>query len=122
MRDRTLGVILTLIVVFLIGVPGLACMCFGLLGFISYPFINSQTGITPAWINTAGAAALCLGFFLVLIAVVISYLLLHRRAETPAMVPVQPTPPPVSSPPAPPPANDQPAPPSNPDEPIPPPM
>ncbi len=110
MRDRTLGIIFTLIIVFVIGVPGLACMCLGLSSFLLYPFMT-QTNISPAWTNTAGAVGLCIGFFLVLITVVISYLLLHQRQEKPAIVTVQPTPPP--------PVEKSP-PPSNPDEPLPP--
>lgn len=111
MRDRTLGVIFTVIIVLLFGIPGLACMCLGLSSFMIYPIIKSQTTLSPAWTSTAGAFGLCIGFFLVLITVVISYLLLHRKQETPAIVPVQPTPPtPVETTP----------PPSNPDEPLPP--
>jgi hypothetical protein len=113
MRDRSLGIILTLVVIFLFGVPGLACLCLGLSSFLLYPFINSQTTLSPAWTNTAGAFGLCVGFFLVLITVVISYLLLHRREETKAVVPVQPA---QST------SSDKPEPPTNPDEPIPPTM
>jgi hypothetical protein len=111
MRDRTLGVIFTIIVVFLFGLPGLACMCLGLSSFIFYPILNNQAGISPAWTNTFGAFGLCVGFFLVVISVVISYLLLHQKPETPPAKPPEPMPPATV---------DQPAPPSNPDEPLPP--
>jgi hypothetical protein len=111
MRDRSLGVILTILVIFLFGLPGLTCVCLGLFSFLLYPFINTQTTLSPAWTNTAGVFGLCIGIFLVFITVVISYLLLHRKEDTKAVVPAQsanidqPTPP---------------APPTNPDEPIPP--
>jgi hypothetical protein len=111
MRDRSLGVILTVVVILLFGLPGVACICLGLSSFFLYPFVNSQTTLTPAWINTFGVLGLCIGFFLVVITVVISYLLLRRRADTVAVVPAQPAQP----------TNiDKPEPPKNPDEPLPP--
>ncbi len=112
MRDRTLGVIFTIIVVFLLGVPGLTCMCLGLSSFLFYPFLRDQAGISPAWTNTFGAFGLCAGFFLVLITIVISYLLLHRKPETTAVVPVAPTTPTSSEKPTPPPSSDEPLPPT----------
>jgi hypothetical protein len=114
MRDRTLGVIFTIIVVFLLGVPGLACMCLGLSSFLFYPVLRDQGGISAAWTNTFGAFGLCAGFFLVLITIVISYLLLHRKPETTAVIPAAPTTPTTPT------SSEKPAPPTNPDEPLPP--
>ncbi len=111
MRDRTLGVILSLLVIFLFGIPGIACMCLGLSSFLFYPVLNNQAGITPFWTNAFGAAGLCIGFFLVLITIVISYLLLHRKPETLAVQPAAPMPATIS---------EKPAPPTNPDDPLPP--
>jgi hypothetical protein len=111
MRDRSLGIILTLIVIFVLGLPGLACLCLGLSSFLLYPIINSQTTLSPAWTSIPGVFGLCIGFFLLLITIVLSYLLLRRRTDTPAVVPAKPTPPPTI---------DNPAPPTNPDEPLPP--
>ncbi len=111
MRDRTLGVIFTVLIIFLLGIPGVACMCLGLSSFLFYPILNNQGGISPVWTNTFGAFGLCIGFFLVLITIVISYLLLHRKPETLPMKAVEPIP--ATS-------IDKPAPPSNPDDPLPP--
>lgn len=111
MRDRTLGVIFTVLVVFLFGLPGIACLCLGISSFLLYPVLNSQAGISPAWTNSFGALGLCIGFFLLVITIVISYLLLRRKPETTAVVPATPIPPASS---------DKPAPPTNPDEPLPP--
>ena len=111
MRDRTLGVILSILVIFLFGIPGIACMCLGLSSFLFYPVLNSQSGITPVWTNAFGATGLCIGFFLVLITIVISYLLLHRKPEPQPVKALEPIP---SQ------STDKPAPPTNPDEPLPP--
>jgi hypothetical protein len=111
MRDRTLGVILTVVVILLFGLPGLACMCLGLSSFLFYPLLNNQAGVSPVWTNTFGAFGLCAGFILVLLTILISYLLLHRKPETTAVIPAAPITP-VSS--------DKPTPPTNPDEPLPP--
>ena len=113
MRDRSLGVIFTVLVVVLFGLPGIACLCLGLSSFLFNPVLNSQAGISPAWTNSFGVFGLCIGFFLLVITIVISYLLLRRRPETTALVPATPITPASS---------DKPAPPTNPDEPLPPPI
>ncbi len=110
MRDRTLGVIFTILVIFLFGIPGVACMCLGLSGFLFSGGLNSQ-GISYGWTTAFGATGLCIGFFLVLITIVISYLLLHRKPEPLPVKAVEPIP---SQ------STDKPAPPTNPDEPLPP--
>jgi len=116
MRDRSMAIVLTLIVIFLFGLPGLTCLCLGLFSFMLYPIINTQTTLSPAWTNTAGAFGLCFGFFLVLITIVISYLLLHRKEETPPPQPLQPIPPAIIEKPT------EPTEPTKPDEPLPPTM
>jgi hypothetical protein len=112
MRDRTLGVIFTVLVIFLFGIPGVACMCLGLSSFLFYPILNNQGGISPVWTNTFGAFGLCIGFFLVLITIVISYLLLHRKPETSLVTQAAPMPPTISEKPTPPPSSDEPLPPT----------
>jgi hypothetical protein len=112
MRDRTLGVIFTIIVVFLFGVPGLACMCLGFSSFLFYPILRDQGGISPAWTNSFGALGLCAGIFLILITIVISYLLLHRKPETLAVQPIEPIPAKSMDKPTPPPSSDEPLPPT----------
>jgi hypothetical protein len=118
MRDRTVGVILTIIVILLFGLPGIACMCVGsslYLIEIGTPLNLTQGGSTAY--NLTGFAGLCVGFFLVLITIVISYLLLHRRAEPSAVVPAAvvpaaPVTPTTSDKPTPPPSSDEPLPPT----------
>jgi hypothetical protein len=111
MRDRTVGVILTVVVILLLGVPGIACVCLGLTSFMFYPLLNNQAGISPVWTNTFGAFGLCAGFILLLLTILISYLLLHRKPESTAMVPATPTAPINSDEPTPPPSSDEPLPP-----------
>jgi hypothetical protein len=110
MRDRTLGVVLTIIVVFLFAVPGLACMCIGLSSFFLYYFGSDPLAMGQGESNIVGMFSVCIGFFLILITIIIGYLLLHRKAETPPIgpnVPLPPTSPSTS------------VPPSNPDDPLP---
>jgi hypothetical protein len=107
MRDRTLGVILTVIVILLFGLPGLACLCLGLSSFLFLPLLNNQAGIQPGWTGTFGAFGLCAGFILLLITILISYLLLHRKPETTALVPAPPITPASSDKPTPPPGPDE---------------
>ncbi len=113
MRDRTLGIIFTVIVVFLFGVPGLAFMCLGLTGFvlsIFRPSMNLAPGWTSAF-NLVGLSGICIGVILVLITILISYLLLHRREDFDTLKPVESTPPKnIEQPPPPPP--DEPLPPT----------
>jgi len=111
MRDRTLGVILTIIVVFLFAVPGLACMCLGLSSFFLYYFGYDPLDMGQGWSNTVGMFGVCIGFFLILMTIIIGYFLLHRKTKTPPTSPNVPLPP--MSP-------DKSVPPSNPDEPLPP--
>jgi hypothetical protein len=119
MRDRTAGVILTILVVFLIGIPGIACMCVGLTLYLielGVPLNLTQGGSTAY--NLTGFTGLCVGFFLLLITILISYLLLHRKPESTAVIPATPTTAVMPAPATPPVSTDKPAPP--PDEPLPP--
>ncbi len=112
MRDRTLGVILTVLLVFLIGIPGIACMCLGLTLYLielGVPLNLTQGGSTAY--NLTGFSGLCIGFILILITILVSYLLLHRKPETTAVVPAAPITPASSDRPTPPPSSDEPLPP-----------
>jgi hypothetical protein len=111
MRDHSLAVIFTIIFVFLLGVPGLACLCLGLSNFFIYYGFNNPMQISAGWSNIVGMFGVCIGFFLILITIIAGYFLLHRKAETPPTspnLPLPPTSPSLS------------VPPSNPDEPLPP--
>jgi hypothetical protein len=121
MRDRTLGIILTILVVFLIGIPGITCMGIGLTLYLvelGVPLNLTQGGSTAY--NITGFSGLCIGFFLLLITILISYLLLHRKPETTAVIPTAPATALTPATPAPPVSTDQPAPPPSSDEPLPP--
>ncbi len=115
MRDRTWAILLTVVVVLLLGVPGLGFMCLGLTGFILSIFRTSMN-LAPGWtsaFNLVGLSGVCIGLILVAITVIISYLLLHRREDFNTVKPVEPIPPKNIEPPAPPPpAPDEPLPPT----------
>jgi hypothetical protein len=112
MRDRTLAVIITIVAVVLIGFPGLAFLCLGVIDFIVYYGFNVPfLGNTPVWVNVLGSIGVCLGLFLLAITIIASYFLLRRPSETLPSIP---------SAPAPPAEPDQPASPSNPEDPLPP--
>jgi hypothetical protein len=94
MRDRTLAIVLTLIVVFLFGVPGLGLICLGSTGFLISLF-QTTLNLTPGWattFNIIGLSSVCLGLFLVLITILISYLLLHRKHDFEPIKPASPLP------------------------------
>ncbi len=114
MQDRTWAIIFTVVVVLLLGVPGLGFLCLGLTGFILSIFRVSMN-LAPGWtsaFNLLGFSGICVGIILVAITVIISYLLLHRRENTKMVKPVEPTPPVTIEPPAPPPGPDEPLPPT----------
>lgn len=130
MRDRTLGVIFTILVIFIFGIPGVSFLCFGLTFFLVE--LGVPLNLTQGWstaLNLLGLSGLCIGFFLILITIIASYFLLHRRAETPAAKPMGPlpltsagqtTPLPGSSEVLPPNSTDKPVPTPSHDEPLPP--
>jgi hypothetical protein len=92
MRDRTLAIVLTCLVVFVFGVPGLGLICLGSTSFLIYVF-NSPLNLSSGWATTFslfGLSGICIGFFLVLITILISYLLLHRKSD---FEPIKPAPP-----------------------------
>ncbi len=114
MQDRTWAIIFTVVVVLLLGVPGLGFLCLGLTGFILSIFRVSMN-LAPGWtsaFNLLGFSGICVGIILVAITVIISYLLLHRRENTKMVKPVEPAPPVTIEPPAPPPGPDEPLPPT----------
>jgi hypothetical protein len=94
MRDRTLAVVLTILVIFLFGVPGLGMICLGSTSFLIYIF-NSPLNLSPGWataFNLVGLSSICIGFFLVLLTILISYLLLHRKSDFEPIKPAAPLP------------------------------
>ncbi len=104
MKDRTLAVIITVLVVILCGCPGLLFLCNGLFALIEI-LTNYQVQLVgygynaPYWL----AASACVGIVAIVITVLVSYFVLRQRGETP------PPPPPTT-----------PQPPEPPQEPIPP--
>ncbi len=94
MKDRTLAVIITVLVVILCGCPGLLFLCNGLLALVEI-ISNYQVQIigygynAPYWL----AASACVGIVAILVTVLVSYFVLRQRKETP---------PPPSQPPIPP--------------------
>ncbi|GEM_PF-1154954 len=141
MRDRTLAVILTIVAILLLGFPGLAFLCLGLLDFIVFYGFNAQPlGNSPLLANTLGTIGVCLGFFLLVITILAAYFLLRRPVGTYPTKPTAPAPPAPPAPSTPEPAEEPtlpvpptppeqttqptepepPTPPSNPEEPLPP--
>ncbi|NJD59062.1 MAG: hypothetical protein C3F13_16850 [Anaerolineales bacterium] len=113
MKDRTLAIVLTILVVFIFGVPGLGLICLGSTSFLIYIF-NNPLNLAPGWsaaFNIIGLSAICIGVFLLLITILISYLLLHRKTDFEPIKPAAPLP---TEKPA------QPIEPAKPDEPLPP--
>ncbi len=51
MRDRTLAIVLTCLVVFVFGVPGLGLICLGSTSFLIYVF-NSPLNLSSGWATT----------------------------------------------------------------------
>jgi hypothetical protein len=122
MRNRTLGVILTILVIFLLGLPGVAFMCSGLTFFIIE--LGVPLNLTQGWstaLNLLSISGLCVGFLLVLITIIASYFLLHQKVKTPPVKPTEPLPPTVSDKATPLPGSNEVLPPTRTDEPIPPP-
>ena len=102
MRDRTLAVILTVAAVVILGLPGLAFLCFGLTDFIVFYGFNNPFSVSTGFSNLIGTLGLCVGFFLLVITILAGFFLLRRRTDIPASMP------------------EAPIPPTKPDEPIPP--
>lgn len=95
MKDRTLAVIITVVVILLCGCPGLAFLCFGITDFIDHYTLNSYIfGIySQTAANFWGVLGICGGIFFIAIAVVVSILVLRRKNSTPPPPPNEPIPP-----------------------------
>jgi len=122
MQNRTLAIILSLLVIFFIGIPGLGLLCVGSTSFMLYIFsnpLNIQSGWAGAF-GFVGLSGLCIGFIMVLITIIVSYLLLHRKPEYIETKPVVATPTPTIVEPVQQTSTEKPAPPTTPDEPLPP--
>ncbi len=106
MNNRTAAVIITILVIFLCGCPGLAFLCFGLSGFLfinnydfqSYVFGTANNAIPITW----GITGICIGIIFIIFTVLVSFFVLRKKKETLPQVPIEPLPP------------------TNPDEPLPP--
>ena len=113
MRDRTLAVIITIVAVVLVGFPGLAFLCLGVIDFIVYYGFNVPfLGNTPVWVNVLGSIGVCLGLFLLAITIVAAYFLLRRPSDTQPPMPSAPVPPEEPEPPVSPSKPEEPLPPS----------
>ncbi|MGE5223386.1 MAG: hypothetical protein ACM3PY_13190 [Omnitrophica WOR_2 bacterium] len=108
MERRTLGIIATIVTIFLCACPGLALCLFGVFGISGTAPINytldgtPYTMMMPSWV---GIVLLCISLILVLIPIVIGIITLRIK-------PTAPVPAPYSPPPPPPPAPDEPIPPA----------
>jgi hypothetical protein len=120
MRDRTLAVIFTVVVVVLLGCPGLAFLCFGLTEFIAYYGFNNPFYVTTGGANFLGISGLCIGAFLIIITIIAGFFLLRKKTGLPPQRLDEPLPPSSPDVPLPPTSSDLPLPPTSPDEPIPP--
>ncbi len=97
MNNRTAAVIITILVVFLCGCPGLAFLCFGLSGFLfinnydfqTYVFGTVNNAIPITW----GFTGICIGIIFILFAVIVSFFLLRKKKETPLTSITEPLPP-----------------------------
>jgi hypothetical protein len=86
MNNRTAAVIITILVVFLCGCPGLAFLCFGLSGFLfinnydfqSYVFGTVNNAIPITW----GLTGICIGLIFILFTVIVSFFVLRKKKET----------------------------------------
>jgi hypothetical protein len=120
MRDRTLAIIFTVVVVILLGFPGLAFLCFGLADFFVFYGFNNPFDVTTGFSNTLGILGVCIGFFLIIITIIAGFFLLRKKTELPPMRPEEPIPPSSPNVPPTPMSPDQPLPPSSPGGPLPP--
>jgi hypothetical protein len=95
MKDRTLAVIITIVVILLCGCPGLAFLCFGLTDFVDHYALNSYIfGIySQTAANLWGVIGICGGILFIAIAVVVSILVLRRKNGTPPPSSNEPIPP-----------------------------
>ena len=78
MRDRTLAIVLTVVAVLLFACPGLAFLCFGLTDFIVFYGFNNPFDVTTGFSNTVGVLGVGIGFFLIVITVILGIFLLRK--------------------------------------------
>ena len=102
MQDRSLAIIVTIILVILLALPGLAFLCVGLTDFIVYYGFQNPFNVSAGFANLLGFGGLCVGAALIIITIVAGFFMLRRKTDLPPKMP------------------DQPNPPTQPDEPIPP--
>ena len=110
MNNRTAAIIITILVVFCCGCPGLTAICWGLVSFVDFAGGLGITGIADQNGFLASIfGGVCGGIVLIAIVVVIAYFLLRKKkVATTSVEPLPPT------------STDEPLPPSSPDEPLPP--
>jgi multisubunit Na+/H+ antiporter MnhB subunit len=96
MKDRTLAVIITFLVILFFACPGLAFLCFGVTDFIDHYWLNSYFyGIySQNAANIWGIVGICSGILFIMVAIVVSILVLRRKNNnTPPPKPNEPIPP-----------------------------
>lgn len=88
MDRRTMGIIGTMVTIFLCGIPGLVGLCFG--AVIAAGLVE---GIDPGAALATGLAVLCLGLIGVATPILVGVLTLRRKAAYNAQYPDEPIPP-----------------------------
>lgn len=95
MNNRTAAIIITILLVFCCGCPGLTAICWGLVsaidlasGGLDITGIVDQNGLLASIFS-----GVCGGIVLIAIVVVIAYFLLRKKKETPPTLPDEPLPP-----------------------------
>ena len=94
MNNRTAAIIITILVVFCCGCPGLTAICWGLVSFVDFAGGLGITGIGDQNGFLASIfGGVCGGIVLIAIVVVVAYFLLRKKKETPPTIPDEPLPP-----------------------------
>ena len=118
MENRNTAIIATVVATLLCGLPGLACVCLGLVS-IPASFSSRQfsygDGIQPRAMLGSGIASLIIGAILVLIPIIVALVMFRNRPPSAAVLNVPPAP---SSGPIPPGGYEAPPPPAQTEGPV----
>jgi hypothetical protein len=94
MNNRTVAIIITILVAFCLGCPGLTALCWGMLSFVDFAGGLGITGIGDQNGFVASIfGGLCGGLILIALVVLISYFLLRKKKEVAPTPPEEPIPP-----------------------------